>query len=623
MILFLFSMAVVFSQKEITVTETELVRLAPQVDDPDNDQLQFTYTPPLNSEGEWQTTYGDAGVYDLTITVSDGTNTVSQDVRLTVLKLEQAPSIVSFSPEADGVFIEESQDVSFQVAAEDPNKDPLSYRWTLNNELVSESDGYTFESGFDSAGEYTLHVEVSDGEQKAEHSWKVTVENVDREGLLDKIPDIEVEENTPVRLDLPDFSAYGLTYTISDPIGDDNEWLPAYGGQGDYFVTVAVRGEDFEDSRKVKVTILKNDRAPVFEPVGRIRLREDQKVTLFLNATDPDGDSVVFSLRNGSSNAELEGNRFTWVPGYEAVQKDTFVNKLAAKYHLLSKDFVFAFEASSGSASAFVDVIITVDDVNRPPVIGAVGPMVVKEGDPVLLEPVAYDPDNDSITLSYSGWKNSASFSTSYGDDGNRIVTMTATDGFLFASRDVSVVVENVNRAPSMGVVAHYTIEENEPLEFVLSGSDPDEDNLTFSVSGLANASINGSIFSWTPSYDSVQNGSVDANVTFTVSDGSLQDSKSATFTILDMNRPPEILSFSPEYSSVKVPRNVPVVFEVLAQDLDGDDLVYTWNFGLFQTVEGKAAHQRRFTEPGVKKVSVTASDGEKEIVQEWNVRVT
>jgi len=609
--------------KEINAMETELVHLVPDIEDADNDQLSVTYSQPLDTKGEWQTKYGDAGTYNVAISVSDGTTTVSEDIVLTVLKKEEAPAITDFSPDSEEITVEEGKDVSFSITAEDLNKDALGFKWSLNGKKVSDSNEFLFENSFESAGEYSVDAEVTDGTSSAEHSWKLIVENVDRKALLDKIPSIEVEENNTVRLDIPDFEAYSLSYTISDPIGDDNEWFPGFDDSGNYDVTVSVQDRDFKASRKIGVTVLDNDRAPVFEPIGAAVLKEDQRVTFFLNASDPDGDFVTFSILNGSAGAEVEGNKFTWIPGYNAVQKETLSDRIAANYHVLKKDFVFVLEATGKRSSSLMDVVFTVEDVNQAPVIEPIEPVVVDENSTVAFTPVAYDPDNDTVSLSYSGWKGSPMFPTSFSDSGNHTITITASDGFLFETRDVVVVVNNVNRAPSMGRLGHYYADENEPLMVQLAATDPDNDGLNFSVSGLTDAVINGSTLQWTPSYELVQNGSLDINATITVTDGSLEDSRTALFTVAHVNRAPEITYFSPAYPSIKVPRNAPVLFEVIVDDKDMDKLAYTWNFGFLQSYDGKAANQHTFVEPGQKKVKVTVSDGKEEAEQIWNVRVT
>src|SRR3989338_1529629 len=77
----------VVSLTEIKVQETELVDLETKAADPDKeDQLSYTFTPPLDENGKWQTNYGDAGTYNVTVTVSDGELSSSEQVLLTVEK---------------------------------------------------------------------------------------------------------------------------------------------------------------------------------------------------------------------------------------------------------------------------------------------------------------------------------------------------------------------------------------------------------------------------------------------------------------------------------------------------------------------------------------------------------
>jgi len=70
--------------QNITATEGDLVTITSTATDPDNDTLTYTYSVPLNSNGQWQTSIGNIGIYNATVTVSDGTDSVSQNVTITV-----------------------------------------------------------------------------------------------------------------------------------------------------------------------------------------------------------------------------------------------------------------------------------------------------------------------------------------------------------------------------------------------------------------------------------------------------------------------------------------------------------------------------------------------------------
>src|SRR3989338_2467117 len=77
----------------VSVKENEKVRLSVQVNDPDNDTVNHTFSKPLNERGEWKTNYGDAGEYIVTLTATDGKLSVSQKVKLVVERVNVAPVI--------------------------------------------------------------------------------------------------------------------------------------------------------------------------------------------------------------------------------------------------------------------------------------------------------------------------------------------------------------------------------------------------------------------------------------------------------------------------------------------------------------------------------------------------
>ena len=60
--------------------EGDLIFFEPIGVDPDGDVITYTYSKPLNENGEWQTQTGDAGTYLVTITASDGKEEVEKKV---------------------------------------------------------------------------------------------------------------------------------------------------------------------------------------------------------------------------------------------------------------------------------------------------------------------------------------------------------------------------------------------------------------------------------------------------------------------------------------------------------------------------------------------------------------
>jgi len=98
------------------------------------------------------------------------------------------------------------------------------------------------------------------------------------------------------------------------------------------------------------------------------------------------------------------------------------------------------------------------------------------------------------------------------------------------------------NNAPVLAPINNKTVQEGQPLSFTITASDPDGDALSYSASPLpTGASFNTSTrtFSWTPGFDQAGN----YPVTFTVSDGSLSDSKSITISVQDVPQPDLVIT--------------------------------------------------------------------------------
>ncbi len=249
------------SLKTFEISETEKISLGLEAEDPDADVLTYTFTSPLNDNGEWQTTYGDAGEYTVTITVSDGENEVSEEVLIIVNRKEAEPVIDEFFPKEDSININEADNIKFKVDVSDLNNDVLEYKWRVNDEVVSYDSEMLFETGYEDAGEYLVNLILSDGVFNASKEWNVNVNDVNINSVLEQIKDVVVFETETASIKLPDFKKYGLSYEISEPFGD-NKWKTNYDHAGVYTVKINVEGKGFKGEKEIKVTVRDKDRAP-------------------------------------------------------------------------------------------------------------------------------------------------------------------------------------------------------------------------------------------------------------------------------------------------------------------------------------------------------------------------
>ena len=254
----------------IVVQETELVSLSPQAEDPDKDtNLVFTFTSPLNENGEWQTTYGDAGEYTITLTASDGESTTSRDVLIIVNKKEETPVIDSASPIESGLTIDETQAVEFGVVASDLNNDPLAYAWKLDGVDVGNEDPYAYQSTYEDSGTHTVKVEVSDELSSASKIWSVDVNNVNRKPVLEGIADIEAGETDTITITAlaTDDDGDEIIYGISDDRFEQEDnvftWQTDYDSAGTYEVTISANDGQDTTEQEFTVTVKNVNRAPV------------------------------------------------------------------------------------------------------------------------------------------------------------------------------------------------------------------------------------------------------------------------------------------------------------------------------------------------------------------------
>jgi len=138
--------------------------------DPDGDALTIEFSEPLDSDGTWQTEEGDAGQYDVTITISDGIDSVSEDIMLVVESINKAPTILT----NEIVIVDEGELVVLEVDATDPEDDPVEISFS------GWMDENTKQTTYDDAGTHKVTIMASDGEKEAKTEIIVVVNNVNR-----------------------------------------------------------------------------------------------------------------------------------------------------------------------------------------------------------------------------------------------------------------------------------------------------------------------------------------------------------------------------------------------------------------------------------------------------------
>lgn len=344
-------------------------------------------------------------------------------------------------------------------------------------------------------------------------------------------------------------------------------WTPDYSQSGTYpNVRFTVNDGTASDLEDISISVSNTNRPPVLDPIGNQTVAENSPLIMTLNATDPDGDSLTYSVTPLPSGATIDPNTggLSWTPDYDQ----------AGPYSV-------TFAVSDGTANDSEEILITVTNSDRPPVLDPIGNKTVDEGSTLSFTVTGSDPDGDSIVLSATDLPSGAVFTPGTGNfswtpdstqSGNYPVTFTATAGGLSDSETITISVGDVQHPPELAPIGDKNVDEGALLSFTLSAIDPDGDDLTYSASNLpSGASFNAAsrTFTWTPTYS--QAGTYPA-VHFEVTDGLLTDSEDITITVSNVNRAPILGSIGNQ----TVAEGSLLSFVISATDPDGDSLTYS-----------------------------------------------
>jgi len=221
-------------------------------------------------------------------------------------------------------------------------------------------------------------------------------------------------------------------------------------------------------------------RPPVLDPISDKSIDEGQTLSFMINAADPDGDTLKYSTGGLPDGAVFDSasRTFTWTPDYD--QSGSYQD--------------IHFEVNDGELTDWENITIRVNNVNRAPILGSIGSRSVDEGSTLTFTISAVDPDGDTLTYSAKNLPDDAVFdpathtfswmpdydqSGSYPD-----VRFTVSDGELADQENITITVNNINRAPVISGLIDQSGIVNLPWSYNISSciSDPDGDLLTVGV---------------------------------------------------------------------------------------------------------------------------------------------
>ncbi len=397
---------------------------------------------PETARLHWIPDFGQAGRYSLAVTATDdgdGTGqpaSTTQTVALHVLNLNRPPELAPIGNRtvAAGAALE------IPVTATDPDGNPLRLSALLTpapgsgatgldlrpRALTAEGDGLGqfIDNGdgtgllrfapvpFD-RGNHVITVQVEDDGGGApalisrdEVSFVLTVEAPSIPPRLTIMPQAVavVGRELVVPLDATDPDQDPLTFSADTlPPGARIEPLAQYGravlvwtpgpddtGVHDLVITVRDNGNDGAgpvgtDQAPLRLVVRAANAAPLLLPVGPQQVDARQTLDLQLAAIDPDDDLLTFTARNLPPGAVLDRatGRLRWTPPPDA----------AGIYEGIE------LRVTDGADDSLETISITVNAVNRAPVLVPLPMQFGREGTETRFQLIAADPDGDPVVF--------------------------------------------------------------------------------------------------------------------------------------------------------------------------------------------------------------------------------
>jgi hypothetical protein len=331
-------------------------------------------------------------------------------------------------------------------------------------------------------------------------------------------------------------------------------------------------------------------------------------------ATDADGQSLTFSIANQPSWAQFDTatGRLTGTPAA------THVGTYAGITISVSDG------AAQASLPAFAIVVSSGSTPNQAPVISGTPPQAVTAGQTYSFQPVATDPDGQSLTFAIVNRPAWATFNTAtgalsgipgtanVGQTSNIVISVS--DGQATASLPAfAITVLAPNSAPTIAGVPATSVTAGQPYSFTPTASDPDTgQTLRFGIANQpawASFDIVTGRLSGTPTSGNV--GSF-GNIVISVSDGIASATLPAfTINVVAANRAPTISGTPP----TSVTAGQAYSFQPTASDPDGQTLTFSITnkpaWATFSSTTGALTGTPTSSQVGAyANIVITASDG-------------
>ena len=412
----------------------------------------------------FQPGFGDRGNYTLNLFAMDngdggGAATILKSTETFVVQANSPsePPVLQYIGDKVAIV---GQSLQFTVRATDLDQDPLTFSATPLPPGMTITPGPSYGTAViawtptsEQLGAYTLTIRATDNGNNgagapafSEQTITIKARTANQAPVLQPIGNRTATEGQLFELQLlaTDADSDGLTYSAT-PLPPGATFTPATGllrwtpnfFQSGTFSGIALTVSDGNKSQTeiIAITVANTNRAPSVIPMIPQSGREDAILKFTIAAADVDNDSMSLStLTPLPEGAHFDGKtgEFEWKPNFN--QAGTYT---------------FTIQASDpNGATGTTDVVVRIDNVNRPPLIN-LGNHQVLLGQQAIYSLAGTDPDApspsplaSSLTYSVTGLPEGATLNANTGEfrwtpgagqAGDYLMLVTVSDGITTA----------------------------------------------------------------------------------------------------------------------------------------------------------------------------------------------
>ena len=554
--------------------------------------------------------------YSLTVSVSDGTVTVTTSLTISVNNKNDQPAFTNAPYSATVDENNAGASVCTVSASDEDTADTLSFVLLGSGSgdfVVDSSTGVVTLSralDYELRPSYFLSVIVLDGRGgSTSTNLNVTVNNINESPNFLSTPlSVSIAENLQtgvnvIRIKASDEdSGDSLTYSLSGTNSSHFAISSSTGlvttaqlldkeTVGSYSLNVTVTDGTLSVTESLSITVSDVNDAPAFNeaPYATTVVENDAAATVYkVSATDDDGDSLTFTI-TGTGSVDFSLNPTTGV----VTLADALDYESTSVYYLTIR----ASDSNGGVATTSLNVTV-VDQNDSPQFLSTPYTVNIGENLPVgttVIKVVASDQDpSDSLTYSLSGTNNNhfsigsstGVISTAQELDRENItsysLTVSVSDGSVTVTEAISIGVDNANDPPTFSN-APFNVSVNENIKsgnlLTVSATDDDGDAISFSIYGVGSESFSVHSSSGVVSLAGTLDYETVSGYTLTIWASDANGGVATTSLYVDVvnqNDDPTFLG-TPYSSSVSEDAAVgSTVLVLTASDQDGDSLTFT-----------------------------------------------